>query len=158
MRLASRVTPNPSLERGPPPGWHLARVAVLSIIGHAGQAPSRFRPLSSNVRQHHGMLNVLATVAGAAVAAEYQMHLLAPLVQARQRRSGLAPAPWSAHLQSVLSRQRFAAKDLCLSMRCVQSVRGAAATRRGLPFFTAGGGGGLGGSCAISPRWRISGQ
>jgi hypothetical protein len=46
------VTPNPSLEQGPPPAWHLAREALAVIIRFAGQAPSRFRPLSSNVSQH----------------------------------------------------------------------------------------------------------
>ena len=44
---------NPSLERGPPPAWHLAREAVVLIIGLAGQAPSRLRPLSSNVRRQY---------------------------------------------------------------------------------------------------------
>jgi hypothetical protein len=39
----------PSFEPGPPPGWHLARAAVQVIICLAGQAPSRLRPLSSNV-------------------------------------------------------------------------------------------------------------
>ena len=34
----------------------------------------------------------------------------------------------------------------------------AAATRKVLPSFIAGGGGGLSGYCASSPRWRISGQ
>ena len=37
---------------GPPPAWHLGREAVLSIIVLAAQAPRRWRPLSSNVRQH----------------------------------------------------------------------------------------------------------
>ncbi len=46
------MTPNPSLERGPPPAWHLAREALVLIIRLAGQAPSRLRPLSSNVRPH----------------------------------------------------------------------------------------------------------
>jgi len=35
---------------GLPPARHLARVAVVLIIGLAGQAPSRRQPLSSNVR------------------------------------------------------------------------------------------------------------
>ena len=37
---------------GPPPAWHLAREALTVIIRLAGQAPSRRRPLSSNVRPH----------------------------------------------------------------------------------------------------------
>ena len=37
---------------GLPPARHLARVAVVLIIGLAGQAPSRRQPLSSNVRPH----------------------------------------------------------------------------------------------------------
>ena len=37
---------------GLPPARHLARVAVVLIIGLAGQAPSRRQPLSSNVRAH----------------------------------------------------------------------------------------------------------
>jgi len=45
-----RVRPNPSLEPGPPPAWHLAREALQVIIRLAGQAPLRLRPLSSNVR------------------------------------------------------------------------------------------------------------
>jgi hypothetical protein len=46
------VTPNPSLECGPPPAWHLAREALNVIIRFTGQAPRRWRPLSSNVRPH----------------------------------------------------------------------------------------------------------
>jgi hypothetical protein len=38
--------------QGPPPAWHLARATLWSIIRRAGQAPRRFRPLSSNVRPH----------------------------------------------------------------------------------------------------------
>ena len=38
---------------GLPPARHLARVAVVLIIGLAGQAPSRRQPLSSNVRGQH---------------------------------------------------------------------------------------------------------
>ena len=37
---------------GPPPAWHLAREALAVIIRFAGQAPCRWRPLSSNVRPH----------------------------------------------------------------------------------------------------------
>ena len=36
---------------GPPPGWHLAREASWFIIRLAGQAPTRWGPLSSNVRR-----------------------------------------------------------------------------------------------------------
>jgi hypothetical protein len=104
------------------------------------------------------MLKVLAIASGAAVAAEYQMHSLAALVQVRERRSGLAQAPRLVRLQSVLSPQRFAATDLCFSMHRVPSVRGAAATRKALPSFSAGGGGGVSSAYARSPRWRISGQ
>jgi hypothetical protein len=38
--------------KGRAPACHLAREAVLSIIGLAGQAPYRRAPLSSNVRPH----------------------------------------------------------------------------------------------------------
>ena len=100
-------------------------------------------------------LKVLAIASGAAVAAEYQMHSLASSLQVRHRLSGIAQVPRSAHLRSKLSSQCFAATDLCLSMRCVQSVRGAAATRKALPSFTAGDGGGLSGSCASSQRRRF---
>ena len=37
---------------GPPPACHLARAAIQVIIRLAGQVPSRWRPLSSNVRRH----------------------------------------------------------------------------------------------------------
>ena len=37
---------------GPPPAWRLAREPVQVIIRFAGQAPTRWRPLSSNVRRH----------------------------------------------------------------------------------------------------------
>ena len=36
---------------GPPPAWHLAREPASVIIRFAGQAPTRWRPLSSNVMQ-----------------------------------------------------------------------------------------------------------
>jgi hypothetical protein len=45
-----KVLANPSLEPGPPPASHLARAPASVIIRRAGQAPSRLRPLSSNVR------------------------------------------------------------------------------------------------------------
>ncbi len=61
--------------QGPPPAWHLAREALAVIIRFAGQAPRRFRPLSSNVRQHGQSMAVLATVAAAAVAAKDRMPL-----------------------------------------------------------------------------------
>ena len=101
---------------------------------------------------------VLAIAAGAALAAKDQMHSLATSWPARSRLSGIAQVPRSVHLQTMLRSQRFAATNLCLSMHCVQSVRGAAATRKALPSFIAGGGGGLSGNCADSPRWRISDQ
>ena len=101
---------------------------------------------------------VLATAAGAAVAAKDQMHSLATSLQVRQRLSGIAQAPRSAHSPSVLSLQRFAATKLCLSLRWFQSVRGAAAIRRALLSFTAGVGGGMSNSRSSSLRWRIAGQ
>ena len=49
---------------GLPPARHLARVAVVLIIGLAGQAPSRRQPLSSNVRPRgHSAGRVLAASA-----------------------------------------------------------------------------------------------
>jgi enamine deaminase RidA (YjgF/YER057c/UK114 family) len=36
---------------GPPPAWHLCREASQVIVRLAAQAPSRWRPLSSNVRR-----------------------------------------------------------------------------------------------------------
>ena len=101
---------------------------------------------------------VLATVAGAAVAAKDQMHSLAMSAQVRQRRSSNAQVPWLAHLRSLLGPQRFAATNLCSSLRWFQSVPGAAATRKALPSFTAGDGGGLSSVCSTSPSWRIGGQ
>jgi hypothetical protein len=101
---------------------------------------------------------VLATASGAAVAAKDPIHSLAASVQVRRRRSGNAQAPLPAHLPSLFRSQRFAATNLGLSTHCVQSVRGAAATRTALPSFTAGGGGGLSSACSSSPRWRISVQ
>jgi hypothetical protein len=62
---------------GLPPARHLARAPVQVIIRLAGQAPSRRQPLSSNVRQHHVALKVLAAAAGAAVAAKDRMPSLA---------------------------------------------------------------------------------
>ena len=47
----------------------MAREAVVLIIGLAGQAPSRRSRLSSNVRQHHVALKVLAIASGAGPAA-----------------------------------------------------------------------------------------
>ena len=49
MHCARRLTLRSS---GPPPASHLAREALTVIIRLARQAPSRWRPLSSNVRQH----------------------------------------------------------------------------------------------------------
>ena len=124
----------------------------------AAQAPRQRRPLSSNVRQHHVALKVLSFAFGAAVAAEYQMHSSATVVQARHSKSGPAQVPRSALLQRQLRLQRFAVTSLCRSMRWLISVSGSAATRKVLPSFAAGNGGGLSGSCANPPRWRISGQ
>ena len=95
-------------------------------------------------------MKVLAFASGAAVAAEYQMHSLATVVQARHSKSGNAHVPRSVLLPSLLRLQRFAATTLFLSLRRFQSVRGAAATRKALPPFTAGNGGGLSCSCASS--------
>jgi len=131
---------------------------VLLIIGLAASTPYRRRPLSSNVRQHHVALKVLAIASGAAVAAECQMPSTATFVQARCSKSGNAQVPLSALLPIQFRLQRFAATSLCRSMRWYQSVRGSAATRKALPSFTAGDGGGLSSSCASSPRWRISEQ
>ncbi|MBL0094013.1 MAG: hypothetical protein IPP50_17865 [Piscinibacter sp.] len=100
---------------------------------------------------------MLAIASGAAVAAEYQMPSLATFVQARHSKSGNAQVPRSALLPSLLRLQRFAATTLFRSLRWFQSVRGSAATRKALPSFTAGDGGGLSAG-ASSPRWRISGQ
>ena len=136
----------------------MAREALVLIIRLAGQAPSRLRPLSSNIRQHHVALKVLALASDAAVAAECQMLSLATFVQARHSKSGNAQVPRSALLRSRLRLQRFAATTLFRSLRWLQSVIGSAATRKALLSFTAGDGGGLSGSCANSPRWRISGQ
>jgi len=131
---------------------------VLFIIGLAARAPRRRSPLSSNVRQHHAALKVLALTSGAAVAAEYQMPSSATFVQARCSKSGNAQVPRSALLQCLPRLQRFAATTLFRSVRSFQSVRGAAATRKALPSFAAGSGGGLSSSGASSPIWRISGQ
>jgi len=117
---------------------------------HAGSGP-----LSSNVRQHDAAMKVLATVAGAAVASKAQMHSRPASLQARHSKSGSAQVPRSALLPSQLSLQRFAATNLCLSMRWFQSVRGAAATRKSEPVFIAGIGGGLSNVGSNSPRWRI---
>jgi len=140
------------------PAWHLAREALTVIVRLAGQAPSRRSPLSSNVRQHHVALKVLAFASGAAVAAEYQMPSSATVVQARNSKSGNAQVPRSALLQRQFRLQRFAATSLGRSLRWTQSVRGSAATRKALPSFNAGNGGGLISSRVDSPRWRISQQ
>jgi hypothetical protein len=39
---------------GPPPAWHLGREASQVIVRLAAQAPTRWGPLSSNVRPHIG--------------------------------------------------------------------------------------------------------
>ena len=66
--------------------------------------------------------------------------------------------PRSALLQRQLRLQRFAATNLCRSMLWLQSVRGAAAARKALPSFTAGGGGVVSNARANSLRWRVSEQ
>jgi len=101
---------------------------------------------------------MLAVATSAAVAAEYQMPSLATSVQPRQSRRGNAQVPRSALLHSLLRLQRFAATTLFRSFRWLQSVIGAAATRKALPSFIAGNGGGLSGSCASSLRWCVSRQ
>ena len=124
----------------------------------AAKAPRLRGPLSSNVRQHTEAMLALSIAAGAAVAAKDQMHSLASSMQVRNRLSGIAQAPQSAHLRSKVRSQRFAATDLCFSIRWFQSVLGAAATRKALRSFTAGSGGGMNNSCASPPLWHISGQ
>ena len=124
----------------------------------AAQAPCRWRPLSSNVRQHHGALKLLAIASGATVAAKDQMHSPPASVPARKCLSGSAQVPRPVHLQSKVWSQRFAATDLCLSIRRLQSVLGAAATRQSVPAFSAGSGGGMSGCCATLQRSRICDQ
>ena len=131
---------------------------MLLIIGLAASTPYRRRPLSSNVRQHHVALKVLALASGAAVAAEYQIPSSASFMQARNSKSGNAQVPRSALLRSQFRMQRFAATNLCHSLPWFQSVRGSAATRKALPSFAAGSGSGLSSSGTSSPSWRISGQ
>jgi len=101
---------------------------------------------------------VLAIASGAAVAAKDKMHSLATALQVRHGLSGIAQVPRSAHLHSSLSSQRFAATALCFSTGCIQSVSGAAATRKALPAFTVGSGGGVVKACSGSSRWRFSSQ
>jgi len=101
---------------------------------------------------------VLALASGAAVAAEYQMPSSATFVQARCSKSGNAQVPLSALLRRLFRLHRFAATNLCRLLRWVQSVRGSAATRKALPSFTAGNGGGLSSNGAGSQSWRISQQ
>ena len=98
------------------------------------------------------------TIRGAAVAAKNQMHSQRTPMQARSRRSSLAQAPWSAHLPSGVIAVRFAGMGLCLLIRSFQSVRGAAATRKAVPAFTAGSGGGVITACSGSSRWRFNRQ
>ncbi len=101
---------------------------------------------------------MLALASGAAVAAEYQMPSWATFVQVRQSKSGNAQVPRSALLHSLRRLQRFATTTLFRSSRSFQSVRGAAATRKTLPSFAAGSGGGLSSSGASPLSWRVSGQ
>jgi len=101
---------------------------------------------------------VLAIASGAAVAAKDQMHSLAASLQVRHTLRSIAQVPQSAHLHSSLPSQRFAATALCFSTGCIQSVSGAAATRKALPAFTVGSGGGVVKACSSSSRWRFSGR
>ena len=50
ISVTAQALPNPSLERTPP-ARHLGREAIQLILRHAAQAPRRWCPLSSNVRQ-----------------------------------------------------------------------------------------------------------
>ena len=101
---------------------------------------------------------MLALASGAAVAAEFQMPSSAATVHARHSNRGNAQVPRSALLRSLFRLQRFAATTLFRSLRWFQSVRGAAATRKTLPSFAAGSGGGLSSSGASPLSWRVSGQ
>jgi hypothetical protein len=71
---------------------------------------------------------MVPATAAAAVAADDQVHLQALRL---------------VHLRASPVSGRFATTNLWLSKRCFQSVRGAAATRRPVPAFTTGNGGGL---------------
>ena len=83
--LPSFTAPPNNHWSGPPPARHLGRKALRFILRLAAQAPSRLRPLSSNVRQHTEIMMVLAIAAGAAVAAKDQMPLQPRLaVQSKQ--------------------------------------------------------------------------
>jgi hypothetical protein len=66
-----KVLANPSLEPGPPPASRLARAPASVIIRCAGQAPSRLRPLSSNVRPHKRPMNRFLTILGLAASLVY---------------------------------------------------------------------------------------
>lgn len=89
----------------------------------------------------------MATPTGTAAAARQTPPGFAPRALSRRK---TCSTPWDSN--------RFAAKDRSLSMRRIESARGAAATRRALPSFGAGGGGAMSGCRASPPRWRISCQ
>ena len=101
---------------------------------------------------------VLAIASGAAVAAKDQMHSRFTSLPARTKRCSLAKAPRSAHLPSHVGATRVAGASLCRSKRCFQPVSEAAATRKALPAFTAGSGGGMITTSSSSSRWRFSGR
>ena len=101
---------------------------------------------------------VLAISAAAPVAAEDQMHSQRRSLPARTKRSSLAQVPRLAHLPSNAAAARFAVTSLCLSIRSFQPVSGAAATRRPVPSFTTGSGGGVVTACSGSSRGRFSHQ
>jgi hypothetical protein len=103
-------------------------------------------------------MKVLAIASGVAVAAKDQMHSLAASLQVRHRLRSIAQVPQSAQLHGSLSSQRFAATALCLLTGYVQPVSGAAATRKALPAFTVGSGGGVVKACSNSSRWRCCGR
>jgi hypothetical protein len=129
---------------------------VSSSISRAKHQPGGVR--SAQTLGSTKSMKVLAIASGAAVAAECEMQSRSTSVPVRIKPRGLVQAPRSARLRSRVSSQRFAAKDLCPSMRWLQSVRGAAATRKAVPSFTAGSGGGMVTVCSSSQHWRFSGQ
>ena len=89
----------------------MARAPASVIICRAGQAPIRWRPLSSNVRQHTEAMMVLAISAGAAVAAKDPMPLRPRLVghskQTQRPRSSATVAASSTQHVGSDSRQRI---------------------------------------------------
>ena len=65
---------------GPPPAWHLAREALAVIIRFAGQAPRRFRPLSSNASCHGPIARSITSLESMAAAGSLPQEL-APIRQ-----------------------------------------------------------------------------